>query len=382
MLIGAALAGRAAAADQWAAIAAYERALRAPPDSPDAPGVHLSLGRTWLARGRAPEAGVAFAQMARRYPTSPLLPEARLGEAAALRLRRRFDQARRVLAEVRAEAAGDLRCAVLREAASLERTAGAAPAAGAAARAAVRACPALGADPACLHEVAEALALAGGRDAARALLAAPRPPCSPDQEARLKLLAGGLAPDAVGARAEYEQALALAPAPALAATAEMRLALLAADAAPARAARTLVALAARPLPAALRASTLCEAAALRARLGRHEEALALLARAAAVNPAAGAATDARRADVLGRWLRDLAAADDAAGVATVYAAYVTDFAALAGPEERALVARALGALGLNDAATRLLEPGAARAASGVPVAALATRGAVRGGDGR
>jgi hypothetical protein len=244
MLIGAALAGRAAAADLWAAIAAYERALRAAPDSTDAPGVQLSLGNTWLALGLAPEAGVAFAQMARRYPTSPLLPEARLGEAAALRLRRRFDQARRVLAEVRAEAAGDLRCAVLREAASLERTAGAAPAAGAAARAAVRACPALGADPDALHEIAEALAVAGGRDAARALLAAPRPPCSPDQEARLKLLAGGLAPDAVGARAEYEQALALAPAPALAATAEMRL-LLAADAAPARAASTLVALAAR-----------------------------------------------------------------------------------------------------------------------------------------
>src|SRR5207247_7256332 len=82
--------------------------------------------------------------------------------------------------------------------------------------------------------------------------------------------------------AEYEQALAQQPAPALAVEAQMRLALLDAERTPERTVQALTDLAATPAAHALRAVVLGEAAEVAARAGRFEQALALLGRAAAL----------------------------------------------------------------------------------------------------
>jgi len=71
-----------------------------------------------------------------------------------------------------------------------------------------------------------------------------------------------------------------------------------------------------------------------------------------VAPAGG-----RRAEILARWLAALDGQGDAAGVATVYAAYATEVQSAA-PADRATVAHALGRLGLHRAALRVLAAGA------------------------
>src|SRR5439155_747802 len=126
-----------------------------------------------------------------------------------------------------------------------------------------------GAGPGFPLDYAEALALAGDVDGARRVLAhAGHMPRAADDEARLRLLAGRLAADAAGARAEYEQALAQRPAPALAVEAKMRLALLEAERTPERTVQALADLAATPAPHALRAVVLGEAAEVAASAGR------------------------------------------------------------------------------------------------------------------
>src|SRR5439155_25154781 len=114
---------------------------------------------------------------------------------------------------------------------------------------------------------------------------------------------------------------------------------------------------------ALRAALRGTAADTAARAGRFEEALGLLERAATLGPEGAAQADGRRAEILGRWVAALGAADDAAGVAAVYAAYATDIDATAAPEDALAIARALGRLGLHPSAVRLLELARERSAS-------------------
>src|SRR5206468_491342 len=322
---------------------AYEHALREAPDFADAARAWFLLGQAELALGFTPEAGAAFRELVRRFPASPLLDDARLGQAAALRLRRRPREARRIVEAVLAQACGQVRCRAALEAAAETRAAETPAAAADAYRGVAGTCPELRALPGFPLDYAEALALAGDVDGARRVLAhAGHVPGAADDEARLRLLAGRLAADAAGARAEYEQALAQRPAPALAVEAKMRLALLEAERTPERTVQALADLAATPAPHALRAVVLGEAAEVAASAGRFEQALALLARAAALGPEGAAQAAGRRAEILARWLAALDAQGDAAGVATVYAAYTTEVEESAAPAGRATVAYARG----------------------------------------
>src|SRR5207249_3173316 len=238
----------AGAGDYLAAVTGYERALREAPDFPDAARGRFMLGQANLLLGFGPEAGAAFADLVRHDPQSPLAGDARLGQAAALRLRRRPTEARRLLDAVLAEASGALLCRARGEEVAEARAAGSPAEAARAYRRLVAVCPAALQDPVTRGDYAEALAAAGD-------------------------------------------------------TAE--------------------------------------------RAGRFEEALGLLERAATLGPEGAAQADGRRAEILGRWVAALGGADDAAGVAAVYAAYATDIDAAAAPEDALAIARALGRLGLH-----------------------------------
>ncbi|HUE29489.1 MAG TPA: hypothetical protein VMR79_01370, partial [Verrucomicrobiae bacterium] len=305
------------------------------------------------------EAGIAFRELVRRFPASPLLDDARLGLAAALRLRRRPGEARRIVEGVLAHASGPTRCRAELEMAAEVHAADTPAAAADAYRRVADICPELRTHPGFPLDYAETLALAGDADGARRVLAeARRTPSAADEQARLHLLAGRLSGDGGGARAEYELALAQKPAPALAVEAKMRLALLDAERTPEQTVQALADLAATPVPHALRAVVLGEAAEVAARAGRFELALALLGRGAAFGPDERAQAEGRRAEILARWLAALEAQGDAAAVATVYAAYTTEVQESAAPAVRATVAHALGRLGLHRAALRVLASGA------------------------
>src|SRR5207244_9743734 len=113
---------------------------------------------------------------------------------------------------------------------------------------------------------------------------------------------------------------------------------------------------------------------------RFEQALALLGRAAALGPDGVAQAGGRRAEILARWLAALDGQGDAAGVATVYAAYATEVQSAA-PADRATVAHALGRLGLHRAALRVLGAGADRAREPAGPVSLAAEGAGSGAHG-
>src|SRR6266567_7465939 len=100
------LRAAAGGGDYESAATAYERALREAPDFADAARAWFLLGQAELALGFTPEAGAAFRELVRRFPASPLLDDARLGQAAALRLRRRPREARRIVEAVLAHACG------------------------------------------------------------------------------------------------------------------------------------------------------------------------------------------------------------------------------------------------------------------------------------
>src|SRR5207244_9310650 len=163
------------------------------------------------------------------------------GQAPALRLRRIPGEGRRIVETVLAHASGGVRCRGGVEAAAETRAADTPAAAADAYRHVAETCPELLALPAFPLDYAETLALAGDTNGARRVLAdAGRTPRAGDEQARLHLLAGRLAADAAGARAQYEQALAQKPGPALAVEAKMRLALLDAERMPERTAQALV----------------------------------------------------------------------------------------------------------------------------------------------
>src|SRR5207247_3884788 len=98
-------------------------ALREGPDFADAARAWCLRGQAGRALGFTPEAGAAFRELVRRFPASPLLDDARLGQAAALRLRRRPREARRIVETVLAHACGQVRCRAALEAAAETRAA-------------------------------------------------------------------------------------------------------------------------------------------------------------------------------------------------------------------------------------------------------------------
>jgi tetratricopeptide (TPR) repeat protein len=343
---------QAGGADElWTVSEAYERALRIAPDFADAARAHFQLGHVRLALALAPEAGASFLTVERRFPASPLVLDAKLGRAAALRQRRRPAEARQLVDEVLAQGRGDVLCRARLEEARQERVVATPGTAAAAFTRLAEKCPALLTDAAVLADHAETLAAAGDLERARALLAAPR---AGEPDPRLQLLTGALAADAGQARVEYERVRQQVGAAAPALEAEMRLILLDAADDPGKAASRLAALAARPGPVALRALVLGEAAEAKARAGRFDEALALLDRAAHLGPEGRTQADGRRGEMLGRWIATLDAAGDAIGIVIVYAAHRTDLDSRAAPEDRIAIARALGGLGLHAPAAALL----------------------------
>jgi tetratricopeptide (TPR) repeat protein len=339
-------------ATAWTTVAgAYERALREAPEFFDAPRAYFLLGRAYLALGFGVEAGGAFGALERRHPGSPLVAEARLGRAEALRLRGRVGEARGIVTEVLSRASGELLCRARREQAA---TAASRIEAARAFHDLATTCPQVLGETALLRDYAEALMQAGDIEAARALLALPREPGRADDEARLKLLVGAVAADPDEARRAYEQVASTSVSEAIAVEAALRLALLDGATDPSRAAATVLPLADRRVPQSLRAVVIGEAGTLLGKADRFEEALVQLDRAAALGAEGAAQAEGRRGEILGRWIEALAASRDAVGLATVYAAHTTDVQALASVEDRATVARALAEIGLHEAAVKLL----------------------------
>lgn len=347
------------AGDLLAARAAYEEALRAAPDFPDAPRAELMLGLTNLALGFGPEAGAAFRRLVERHAESPLVPLARVGGAAALRLMHRPEQALRALEPVVSGATGGVLCEARVEQAADASALGRAAEAAQAFRSAVALCPELLTRRGILRAYAKALADGGARAEARRLLAGPHPPLGAEEEARLGLLAGTLAladKDEAGARALWRAVATGGSTPAAERTeAETRLAELDATRNPGAAAAALVRLADGATAVPARIDALVAAARASAAAGSAEEAMALLDRASHLGPEGAAKAAAARSALVSRWLADADARGDAEGVATLYATYATTIEAQASAEDRLRVARALGMLGLHAPARRLLE---------------------------
>ncbi|TMA62166.1 MAG: hypothetical protein E6J69_19405 [Deltaproteobacteria bacterium] len=104
------LEAAAGSGNYLAAVAGYERALREVPDFEDASRGRFMLGQANLLLGFGPEAGAAFADLLRMDPKSRFAGDARIGQAAALRVRHRPAEARRLLDAVLAQASGPLLC--------------------------------------------------------------------------------------------------------------------------------------------------------------------------------------------------------------------------------------------------------------------------------
>ncbi|HLK11877.1 MAG TPA: AMIN domain-containing protein [Candidatus Binatia bacterium] len=343
--------------DLLAARDAYQRALREAADFPDAARGELMLGLANLRLGFAPEAGAAFRALVERHPESPLVPLARIGGATALRLMHRPEQALQAVEAALSAADGGALCDARVEQAADASALGRATEAADAFRSAVALCPDLLAQPGTLYAYAKTLADGGARAEARRLLAGPHPPLDAAQEARLGLLAGALAladGDETAARQLWGQ-VAQGPAPPAQRTeAETRLAELdgAKDPAAAAAALTRLADAAASIPA--RIDALVGAARATAAAGRADEAMALLDRASHLGPDGATKAAGARTALISRWLHDADVRDDAAGVASLYAAYATTIEAQAPADDRLLIARALGRLGLHAEAVRML----------------------------
>ncbi len=364
--------------DPLAAMAAYERAARDFPDFADAPRAQLMAGMVsvWLELG--PEASSAFGLFLDRFPSHALAPYARVGQATALRIRHRQKEAARALAAVMPSATGDVRCEAqleearqARDAATPERTA-------LLFRTLAAQCPHTLTMPSALRDYAAALAAAGARGDARAVLAAPRSPRGIDEEGALDLLAGTLAQedgDLNAARIAFERVLGRRSSKKLVSEAEMRLALL--DG-PRRALDRIEQLAAEPGTPAVRAGLLVEAARTEVQAERFQQALALLDRATQIDPSIERRADAERAAVFRAWVEKLSAASDWSGVAVVYAAWSTPIRRLATPDDRLVIAGAFERLGLPAVAADLMQVGVT---GGDPAARIAyAETALRAGD--
>lgn len=343
--------------DALEVLAAYEGAARVAGDDPDAARAALMQGAVaeWI--GLGPEASSAYGRFLERFPGHPLAPWARLGQAAALRLRRRHREARAALDALAPGAGSALACAASLERLRLQRALSDTGGTLATARDLAARCPDVVGAPGGLREVADALAAAGAPDEARHLLLAERAPRAPEEEAALDLLAGQLAweaGDAETARLAWERVLGRRVPRATRLDAERRITALDPD--PRRGADRLVELAGEPQPLDGRVGLLVEAAEAKARAGALDEALVLLDRAAALGPDAAATADARRAAVLGRVVAAMRAAQDWSGLVTLYAAHTTTLRQLADPACRQALADALAHAGLTAQAAELLAP--------------------------
>ncbi len=369
--------------DYFAAVAAYSRALHEDPGFPDAARAQLMLGLANLTLSLAPEAGAAFTVFEKHHPQSVLLPYARLGLATSLRLRRRPAQAKNILDGLLAHASAGVVCRARREAAALAHAADTPAVTAAAYRTLEERCPDQLDEPGVLADAAEAYLAAGDRQGVDRLLGHPREGRLDAERARLHML-GGMLQVEVGngyrARQEFERVVALQPGLPLATEARMRLALLYGDENPERVTAALIALAAEPAPAALRAAMLGAAAEVHVKGGRFAEALAVLDRVSGLGPAGQAQAAPRRRELYGRWIATLHARDDLAGLVTLYAARATDIATVAELPDRLAVADALTRLGLPASAVTLLESAAQHstdAALALVEATLATGDAER-----
>lgn len=346
--------------DTLSALGAYERALRVVPEFPDAIRAQLMVGYLNLQLGFAPEATAAFNLTVKNGGAGPLVLYAKLGLATALRMRHRPEEARKALNDVLPTAQGDVLCHARLEEARIASAAGQVAPAADLYRRLASSCPGVLGVPGALGDYAEAIAAAGGVDEARRFLAQEREARAPDEEASLDLLAGRLAAqagDLEGARAAYARVTRMTGVQSAKLEAQMQLALLDNRGNPDRAAAALAPLTEKPAPIALRATVLSEAADATARAGKLAEALAMLDKTATLGPEAEEQADRRRAELLGRLLAQAVENHDAAGVATIYAAYATQVDALAPAADRLTIADALGRFGLHDAAAQLLAQG-------------------------
>src|SRR6185369_2294056 len=153
------------------AVAAYARALRTAPTFADAPRALVMIGFASLRLGLAPEADIAFDRVLGEYPTSRYTTVAKVGRAAALRQRRRFDEARGLLDSIAMPVTEGVRCEVVAERAGLARGTGHHADAVPLDETIARDCPRFTALPATTLDRADSLLAVGRRGDARALLA-------------------------------------------------------------------------------------------------------------------------------------------------------------------------------------------------------------------
>ncbi|MGH7896069.1 MAG: tetratricopeptide repeat protein, partial [Candidatus Binatia bacterium] len=302
-----------------AAPRAYERALRTAPTFPDAARALVMLGLANLRLGFAPEADLAFARLVREQPESPYAPVATVGRSAALRVRRRFDEARAVLAPLAEHPPARLACDVLTERAALARATGAHEAAVVLDDATVRDCPRSVELASVIEGRAKSLLAVGRRAEARAVLAQGSGGLDPDVQARLLIRAADQARedgDLEAARDALDRVIGLRVSAPMRITAQAHLARLDGLVGPDRAVEGLEHLAASVPAPALRAEVLGQAAETLADAGRFEVALVRLARASVGDGSGTGHLEPHRDAILARWIAHLAGTDDAIGIAT------------------------------------------------------------------
>jgi tetratricopeptide (TPR) repeat protein len=339
------------------AIAAYARALRTAPTFPDAPRALVMIGFASLRLGLAPEADIAFDRVLGEYPTSRYTTVAKVGRAAALRQRRRFDEARGLLDSIAMPVAEGVRCEVVAERAGLARGTGHHADAVPLDETIARDCPRFTALPATTLDRADSLLAVGRRQDARALLAKPPAELGPTAQATLLARAAKLARedgDLSAARAALEGALGLRIGPGARTGLQARLARLDGVVSPARAIATLEALAIGAPSATVYADVVGLVAETLADTGRYGEALARLEALDGTPMGEGGAALAHREAVLAHWIDRLSAAGDPTGVASVFARHRTMLETHASPETARRIAEALTRVGLPEAALRVL----------------------------
>jgi tetratricopeptide (TPR) repeat protein len=341
-----------------AAIAAYERALRAAPGFADAPRALIMVGFASLDLGLAPEAETAFGRALAEHGGSAYDAVATLGRAIAQRVRRHFDDARATLARLADPMPAAVRCDVLVERGALARATGADGEAVALDEALARACPERAADPDALLARADSLVAVGRRADGRAVLTHPDTALEPPAQVALLARMADLARedgDFVSARAALDRALGLRLDAGTRLVVQGRVARLDGAVGTERALATLGELAARAGSTAVRTALDGIAADTLADAGRFDEALARLAPRDGVAPAEETAVGSHRDALLARWIAGLTQAGDAAGVVTVYATHRTTIDTRATPATARLVAEALAGMGLPEPALRVLQ---------------------------
>ena len=339
------------------AVAAYDRALRAAPGFADAPRALVMIGFASLRLGLAPEADTAFGRALDERPGSRYAGVARIGRAAALRERARFDEAAAILAAIAEPPPAALRCDLLLERAGLARATGRHADAVALDEGLAAECGRFDALPTTAHERADSLLALGRRPEARALLTRATDGLDVAAQANLLVRAAELARedgDPNANRNALERALGLRIGRGTRAGVQARLARLDALVSPARALATLDALAANAPTAAMRGDVVGLMAETLADAGRFEDALARLAVPAEATDDEADAMLVRRGAILARWFDRLAAADDPAGIVALYARHRTTVDTHASSATARRVAGALTRMALPGPALRVL----------------------------